>query len=297
MSRKGKAPERRSVPGAGAPAASPPAGGTARRVVLAVLLVAGLGVSAWLADRSFRADEVPRSPTADTIDDATLRSLLASADEAIRTGDPGAALPTLFGLQRSAPGNVQIATALGRALRGVGRVPESDDVLMEALRQHPADPALRVEASLTREMLGDDAGALDLITAAVDAYPSLGEPLETRGMIHYRRGRWAEAQRDFDAAFRVDPARPWVLVHAGMARLEMEDPAGAEAYFARCVAADPGIGDAYAGLAIVAAQRGDVASAESRLAHSRHVEPGDTLLQTAAQTEIDAARAKAPPPR
>lgn len=197
---------------------------------------------------------------------ASFRSLLYAAHEALGAGDHGTALALLAELSRRDPDHLQVAIDRGRALRETGETDASLEAIDLGLRARPGEPALLIERALTLERMGDDEGALRELSAVLAKDARNAAALETRGSVHMRRERTDAAVRDFEAAFRAQPERAWVLVHAGVALLEADDVESAAEEFRRAVDADPGLADGWAGLAVVAARRGDRAAAAKHLA-------------------------------
>ncbi len=75
------------------------------------------------------------------------------------------------------------------------------------------------------------------------------------------RGDYVEAQREYEAAYRIKPDSPPVLVNLGYAALRNGATDDADAWFRRALAAHPGYAKAVHGLGRVTAARGDVAGA------------------------------------
>jgi tetratricopeptide (TPR) repeat protein len=220
------------------------------------------------------------------------RLLVSICHAEMLAGSYETVLPHLQDLRRREPDHLQVLTDLGLVLRELKRYRESEEVLRYGVSIHPAQPVIRAQYALTLEAMGDVDGALRQIDEAVARNPTTGELFETRGMIRMRQGRWDDAVAEFEKSFSVEPDRSWVLVHAGVANLEAGRPDEAERYFQRCREADPGNADVYAGLAIVAARRGRLGDAGRLLDESQRLVPKPTLLQGAALTEIEKARAE-----
>jgi tetratricopeptide (TPR) repeat protein len=69
----------------------------------------------------------------------------------------------------------------------------------------------------------------------------LAEVLDSRGLVHYRRGEFRDAISDYDAALKAQPNLAWSRLGRGLARLKTGDLAGGRADIAAAEALQPGI--------------------------------------------------------
>jgi tetratricopeptide (TPR) repeat protein len=71
--------------------------------------------------------------------------------------------------------------------------------------------------------------------------------LDSRGLVHIRRGRFAEAIADYDAALALEPGKADSLYGRGLARLRLGDRAAGEADLAQARALRPRIAEEFRG--------------------------------------------------
>jgi Flp pilus assembly protein TadD len=108
-------------------------------------------------------------------------------------GDPDAGIVTLSELAASNPGQIEVQSALGDALRMAERYPES-------------------------------VAAYDAAIALVATPRPLHWPLYyTRGIANERAGNWPAAEADFRAALDLEPDQPLVLNYLGYSLVEKHE--------------------------------------------------------------------------
>jgi tetratricopeptide (TPR) repeat protein/predicted aspartyl protease len=83
--------------------------------------------------------------------------------------------------------------------------------------------------------------ALDDCTEALDAKPDSVPVLDSRGLVHLRRGEFDKALADYDAALRVNPKVPWSLYGRGLVRLHQGETDAGNADIAAAKALVPSI--------------------------------------------------------
>lgn len=113
------------------------------------------------------------------------------------------------------------------------------------IAQHQKDEMLWVGLNgrcWARAMLGKDLDkALDDCNAALRKGPRNSEALDSRGLVHLRRGELREAIADYDAALRLQPKLPWSLYGRGLARKRLGQTAEGEADIQAATAIDPNL--------------------------------------------------------
>ena len=108
-----------------------------------------------------------------------------------------------------------------------GRVDEAVAVLAEATAQKPQDPDVLNSDCWFRGLFAtalDD--ALAVCTKAIELSENGAHILDSRAMVHYRRGELAAAQADLDRALALNPALAPSLFMRGIVRLEQGDSGG-----------------------------------------------------------------------
>jgi tetratricopeptide (TPR) repeat protein len=92
------------------------------------------------------------------------------------------------------------------------------------LDSHPDDTQAR--RALNGRCWARALGGLELDAAvrdcngAVRAEPGVADPLDSRGLVQLRRGRYADAIADYDKALRIKPNLAWSLYGRGLAKIK-----------------------------------------------------------------------------
>jgi tetratricopeptide (TPR) repeat protein/predicted aspartyl protease len=92
-----------------------------------------------------------------------------------------------------------------------------------------------------RAMLGQE---LDKALADCDAavrHVQSSQYLDSRGLVHLRRGEWRAAIADYDVALRLQPKLAWSLLGRGLAKQKLGDTAGGATDMAAGLALQPGL--------------------------------------------------------
>lgn len=93
-----------------------------------------------------------------------------------------------------------------------------------------------------RAMLGRDLDkALADCDRALKRGSRLANVLDSRGMVHLRRGEFAAAIADYDAALKLQPKNAWSLYGRGLAKLKRGDRTGGEVDLKAAAALQPDI--------------------------------------------------------
>ncbi len=123
---------------------------------------------------------------------------------------------------------------------------EQLQVLTERLRDAPADANLLNNRCWLRVINDDDLdAALADCNAALQASPGNSAALDSRGLVHLKRGDFAAAIADYDAALAVDGDRGHYLYGRGIARIRMGLMAEGQADLAEAERLEPGIAAQY----------------------------------------------------
>ena len=75
-------------------------------------------------------------------------------------------------------------------------------------------------------------------------------PLDSRGLVHLRRGEYAAAISDYDAALAINPKIAWSLYGRGVAELKTGDKAKGDADLAAAAALAPKLAERAAKLGV-----------------------------------------------
>src|SRR5712691_4939198 len=221
-------------------------------------------------DGNRRRAALERALGRDPQDSAVLDAL---AGQRMEHGDSWGAVRLAEKARAAAPGALQPALTLARALEAVGLTARASLLRLEAARQHPALPAARRAAANAQRRLGraaeseaelraalaarfDDAEARgDLAALLLDrgdldgALRLLGQSISLDPASPYTRlraaellsqnGRTAGADRAYAELLDLAPDRPDVHEAIGRHRLRQRDDAGALAAFTQALALKP----------------------------------------------------------
>lgn len=114
--------------------------------------------------------------------------------------------------------------------------------ITEALQQTPTDSALLNQRCWIRAINNDDLdAALADCNAAILAQPTNAAALDSRGLVHLKRGDYAASMADYDAALAMEPARGHYMFGRGVARIRMGLVAEGQADIAEAERLEPGI--------------------------------------------------------
>ncbi len=108
---------------------------------------------------------------------------------------------------------------------------------------------------------GNVRGALALLQAAVDRYPSSAHLRAHAGRLHYLVGGWQSAVRELDASLLLQPDAPSALAYRGLAHSMLGALDVALDDFSRCVELQPDAADAMYEAAMIHEYRGHLREA------------------------------------
>lgn len=89
--------------------------------------------------------------------------------------------------------------------------------------------------------------------AALRVDPQYAAALDSRGLLHLKRGEYAAALADYEAALALEPTRGHYIYGRGLARERLGQIAEGQADLAAAEVAEPGIARAYAGYGYIPA--------------------------------------------
>lgn len=146
------------------------------------------------------------------------------------------------------------------------------------LAEHPSDnEALRLLGAL-RYQKGDRDGAIDLLQRSHDAAPEQPAPLLTLGKVYFDSRQFDQARDALSKALTLDPNQGGAHTTLGHVALAQGDTRLAEQHFRTSLRAgdDP---HAFAGLAMVACDFGQVDTAVKNANQAAQMQPQDPLIQ------------------
>jgi Flp pilus assembly protein TadD len=115
-------------------------------------------------------------------------SLLASASQSLRAGQPGDAIAPLHQAAQLQPGNAIIQHDLGLACLEVGRIQEAIAALRQAIAANPRYTDAYFRLGVALEKLGDIGGAIFAYDRATGLDPNLTEAWFRAGSLVYMLG-------------------------------------------------------------------------------------------------------------
>lgn len=225
-----------------------------------------------------------------------IRTDLQLAGEALRNGDPSAALATLDRIRQIVPTWGELHRLRGVALLADERIDEATVAFKEALRLEPLDERAHLalaDAYSQRERYAEAALALGSAIARLPASPRLHY---ARALAMQRQGLYPEALEELDRSLSLEPSLPLLGKNslyetiATLRRARQEFPAAAVA-FARRVDLVPNDAKAHRDLGDIYFRQGldDLAWTEFAIAEA--LAPRDSATQAAlAQLHLRAGR-------
>jgi tetratricopeptide (TPR) repeat protein len=166
-------------------------------------------------------------------------SLLASASQSLRAGQPGDAIAPLHQAAQLQPGNAIIQHDLGLACLEVGRIQEAIAALRQAIAANPRYTDAYFRLGVALEKLGDIGGAIFAYDRATGLDPNLTEAWFRAGSLVYMLGHRAEAIGCFRRAAATGPRTSFGRLGRARALLTEERNQDAEQSLRQIVAVDP----------------------------------------------------------
>ena len=138
------------------------------------------------------------------------------------------------------------------ALQGMAQASLSQlEELNRMIAANPDNPALWNNRCWERAVRGVELEfALSDCDRALTLAPQSAQALDSRGLVHYKRGEFDAARADYEAALALEPNNGHFLFGRGLARDGLGDKAGAETDFAAAERAQPGVRQLYRGYGV-----------------------------------------------
>lgn len=215
--------------------------------------------------------------TSETPDDVLLGAELAE-----RAGDPADAETAYRRALKLLPGDIDATAGLAHALQMQHKLPQADDVLAEALRQHPDDVRLIAQAATLYAAEDKEAQAIPLLEKLRASDPKIAANPETTRLLarmDYLNGDNAAAETLYTSLLSTTPDDPVLLDALGSAQVKQGHDAAAEATLEKAVALraafhdDPAWAEAAGHLAFAASKNNDPAVCLQALAARATVLP------------------------
>lgn len=172
-------------------------------------------------------------------------------------------------------GDARAGAALGALLLQRERFEEAAAVLGPLARTLPADAGIAVNLSLAMRRGGDAEGALQHARRASTLAPMLVSAWNALGLAALELGRVEEALAAFESGLRNAPGHRALVLHRAHCLRRLGRIAEALPLYAQVVEADPGLLDAWRGLAAAEAALGHVDEALRSRERALALAPGD----------------------
>lgn len=142
-----------------------------------------------------------------------------------------------------------------QALQGrLDQVQQQIAQLTELLTREPQNVEALNNRCWLRAVNDEDINAaLADCNAALRAAPQSAEALDSRGLVHLKRGEFQAALADYEAAVALEPGRGHFLYGRGLARERLGQRELGQADLAAAETAEPGVAQAYAGYGYIPA--------------------------------------------
>jgi Tfp pilus assembly protein PilF len=155
------------------------------------------------------------------------------AGNALRDGgEPGRALEQYRRALGVNAANTDARVNMGAALCDLGRFPEAEACLREAVAKAPHFAMGWYNLSVLNARQGNIDEALRCCTEAVRLNPRSAEAQSNLGIFLYSKGRLDEAKKHLNAAIRIDPHKANTHLYLGRLLAKQGDAAGAERHLA-----------------------------------------------------------------
>ena len=130
--------------------------------------------------------------------------------------------------------------ALARQYIGVGDWENAKRNLELAQEIDPENAEVFEAFALVYQSTGEFEMAESQFRAALKAHPTLSRARDIFAAFLYSQGRFSEAESEFSAVTEdtLYSGRPMALLNLGLCRLQLDNPAGAEAAFTRALSMD-----------------------------------------------------------
>ncbi len=129
---------------------------------------------------------------------------------------------------------------------GLGSAADELEALTSRLAANPRDATLWNSRCWIRAVQGEELEfALSDCNEALRLDPRHAAALDSRGLVHIKRGEFSEAIADYNAALALDPGRGHYLYGRGVARIRMGEFALGQADLAAAERAEPGVARMY----------------------------------------------------
>ena len=171
------------------------------------------------------------------------------------------------------PADAKTKIKIAFRLHQMGRLAEADKIYQGVLRRDPANHEARNLLGLLALQSDDYAGAVELISKAVDLAPDNAGYRSNLGEAYRKNGQSEEAIEAFRDARRLEPGLAGVDAKLGKALLDGGDGVQAISAFRRALKAEPASADTYNNLAAAYVSQGLMTDAVSSWQKALEIDP------------------------
>lgn len=183
-------------------------------------------------------------------------ALLAQAEADLRERRLEAALNGFSSVQKALPNNARAQTGMAETYLAMGNA-ELALKTYAALPQHAAEQPQALQGrGIAALLLGDEAAALQYLSRAVEADPSLWRAWNTLGMLHARTRNWAQADVSYQRAAQANPGAAEIHNNHGFSLIQRGDYAAAIPLLTQALKIDPAMEAARNNLTLATALQG-----------------------------------------
>ncbi|MFN0008788.1 MAG: tetratricopeptide repeat protein [Planctomycetota bacterium] len=219
---------------------------------------------------------------------------LDHARKLIFAGQPLSAIPLLENLRRAQPSDPAVINNLSDAYSRAGRMQEARALLEEGLANEPASCTMRLNLAVVLYREGKLDAALAEIDRALALDPALALAHDLKGCYLFEAKRYPEALAAFRAELACDDRNVEVRLWIGENLLALHRNAEAAGTFEELTRLQPGLAEAWFGLARARLGLRELEGANAALIETRRLGPKDPARLAAAFVELEKRRAAAP---
>ncbi len=232
-------------------------------------------------DGNRRRAALERALGRDPQDSAVLDAL---AGQRMEHGDSWGAVRLAEKARAAAPGALQPALTLARALEAVGLTARASLLRLEAARQHPALPAARRAAANAQRRLGRAAESEAELRAALAARFDDAEARGDLAALLLDRGDLDGALRLFGQSISLDPASPYTRLRAAELLSQNGRTAGADRAYAELLDLAPDRPDVHEAIGRHRLRQRDDAGALAAFTQALALKPQNPALRELMRT-------------
>jgi len=163
----------------------------------------------------------------------------------LRRHDNAGATEDLVAADRVAPRNSDARPSIADLYYSLGNLPAAREQLSMWIDTHPSDARMPEMLHARCWYAGLNGEALEQALAdcnlALKLRPKSAQYLDSRGLVHLRRGDFDQAIADYDAALSIQPRLAWSLYGRGLAKLRKGQRAAGQADLQAATALAPRI--------------------------------------------------------